>query len=379
MLLARLLGWINSHRTFHIFILEVLAVFVGITASLFIDDWRQRQQDRDVLDHLLEATHYSAMQDDSMLRINLGISNVALEDSLWLMYGDVSNASDGELLRRYQNASILPLKTDVQPGYQRLINTSLSIPFDHTMAELDYLFRNVRDASADLNDAHARITVIHRELFAAARLTENDLSLFQLPITGRWVEDSTQLRNILYSHDGFVTEIGNAAAVRSALETAEVRSLLLELVGLRYFFNTTLIQIGNSNDAAIASIRAYDPNVTLPVEVIELIGDATSGNWDGGLPMTRDSRDPNVWRLRAQLTDGQIKFRADNSWSSNWGAPNLPEYWGTGGVFSFGGDASAVFPRGTAEFGGLNIPADAGTYDVTFNTQSFDYSLERVP
>ena len=379
MLLARLLGWIKGHRTFHIFMLEVLAVFIGITASLFVDDWRQRQQDRDILDHLMEATHYSAMQDDTILRINLGLGNVALEDSLWLLYGDVSDASDAELLRRYQQASMLPLKTDVQPGYQRLLNTSLSIPFDHTMAELDYLFRNIRDAMADLDQAQARMAVIHRELLAAGRLPENDRTLFQFPFTGRWQEDSARLRNILNSNDAFVSDLGNAAAVRSALETSEVRSLLLELVGLRYLFNATLIQIGTSNDAVIASIRAYDPDVTLPVEVIELIGDAMPGNWDSGLPMTRDSRDPNVWRLRTQLTDGHIKFRADNSWSSNWGAPNRPEHWGTGSIFSFGGDASAVFPKGTAQFGGLDIPADAGSYDVTFNSQSFEYSFERVP
>lgn len=377
MLLARLLGWIKSHKTFHIFTLEVLAVFIGITASLFIDDWRQRQQDREILDHLLEAAHYNAMQDDSMLRRVLGLCNAALEDTLWLLYGEVSAASDEELLRRYQNASLLAGLWDVQPGYQRLLNTSLSIPFDHTMAELDFLFRQVSLSTETLNETHARMAAIQRELLAAAELSDNPSTVVMFPILGRWNEEVGRLGDIFVSHDGRAADLTNAVAVRAALETPGVRRLLRELVGMRFIYNATIIAFGDANDDIIASIRAYDPDVTLPVGVIELIGDATSVGWERGLPMTRDSGNPNVWRLRVRLTDGTVKFRADNNWSTNWGAPNRAENTTTF-MFEFGGDPSAVFPQGTAEFGGLNIPVEAGTYDLIFKSQSFEYSFDRV-
>ncbi len=377
MLLARLLGWIKSHKTLHIFMLEVLAVFIGITASLFIDDWRQRQQDREILDHLLEAAHYNAMQDDQMLRRVLGFSNAALKDTLWLLYGGVSAASDEDLLRRYQNASLLAGLWNMQPGYQRLLNTSLSIPFDHTMAELDFLFRHVSLRTKTLNDTRGRMVAIQRELLAAAELSDNSSTVVLFPILGRWEEEVVRLADIFYSHDGRVEDSSNAGAVRAALETPGVRRLLRELVGLRFIYNATIIEFGDSNDDIIASIRAYDPDVTLPVDVIELIGDATSVGWERGLPMTRDRDDPNVWRLRERLTDGYVKFRADNNWSTNWGVPNRSENAATF-LFEFGGDPSTVFPQGTAEFGGLNIPVEAGTYDLIFNSQTFEYSFDRA-
>ncbi len=94
--------------------------------------------------------------------------------------------------------------------------------------------------------------------------------------------------------------------------------------------------------------------------------------------MQQDADDPNVWRLRVRLTDGELKFKADNSFASNWGAPNRADNRAAPVGFEFGGDISTVFPRGVAAFNGLNIPVRAGTYDVTFNSQTFEYSFERV-
>ena len=58
MLLARLLGWIKGHKTTHIFLLEILAVFIGITGSLFVDTWREQQADHEQLDSELSNLHW---------------------------------------------------------------------------------------------------------------------------------------------------------------------------------------------------------------------------------------------------------------------------------------------------------------------------------
>jgi hypothetical protein len=361
----------------HIFMLEVLAVFVGITASLFIDDWRKHQQDREILDHLLEETHYNALQDRAALGIMLSLGNAVLEDALLLAYGDVSAVPDEELVDRFQYATLLLGTLDLQPGYQRLINTSLSIPFDHTMAELDYLFGKIVSHSELLGEAHARILDLRRELLHAAGLIDNPRSGILAPLLGARYAQLTELQDILSSDAGFVADMSDAKTVRAALETPEVRNLLRELIGLRYRYSTSVIFMANNNDSVIASIRRYDPDVTLPVDVIELSGDGTSLGWADSLPMIRDRNDPNLWRLRAKLTDGQVKFRADNNWSSNWGAPNRAEN-GDVDLYEFEGDPSSVFPSGKAEFGGVNIPVEAGTYDVAFNSQSFEYSFELV-
>lgn len=69
--------------------------------------------------------------------------------------------------------------------------------------------------------------------------------------------------------------------------------------------------------------------------------------------------DPNVWTLEITL--------AHDDWSSDWGAPNAPQ------------NVASVFPQGVAAFKGLNIPVEAGQYRVTFNSQTFAYSFERLP
>ncbi len=99
--------------------------------------------------------------------------------------------------------------------------------------------------------------------------------------------------------------------------------------------------------------------------------------------MSPSPDDPNLWAIEITLIDGEVKFRADNDWSSDWGTPNLPRNLAKEDLstlpFSFAGDVAEVFPDGTAEFKGRNIPVKAGRYRVTFNSQTFAYSFERLP
>ncbi|WP_293873761.1 T9SS type A sorting domain-containing protein [Flavobacterium sp.] len=55
------------------------------------------------------------------------------------------------------------------------------------------------------------------------------------------------------------------------------------------------------------------------------------------------------------FTDGLVKFRKDNLWTSNWG--------------------SSSFPTGTGTQAGANIPVTAGTYNVMFEKTSGNYSF----
>lgn len=55
------------------------------------------------------------------------------------------------------------------------------------------------------------------------------------------------------------------------------------------------------------------------------------------------------------LTDGTVKFRKDDLWTSNWG--------------------STGFPTGTGTQDGAEIPVSQGTYNITFERSSGDYSF----
>jgi len=56
------------------------------------------------------------------------------------------------------------------------------------------------------------------------------------------------------------------------------------------------------------------------------------------------------------LTNGEVKFRKDNLWTTNWG--------------------STSFPTGTGTQNGANIPVSAGTYTITFDKATGNYNFQ---
>jgi hypothetical protein len=89
---------------------------------------------------------------------------------------------------------------------------------------------------------------------------------------------------------------------------------------------------------------------------IGIIGTAVPPNndWDTDVNMgTNDGK--NYFLKRYTFTDGEAKFRQDDGWNLSWG--------------------NNTFPTGTALPGGANIPVTAGTYNVTFNIETGDYSF----
>ncbi len=123
------------------------------------------------------------------------------------------------------------------------------------------------------------------------------------------------------------------------------------------------------NDIMVTAAATY--NVTLDINnltysftedagltTIGLIGSAVPGGWDA--PDGDFSLDYNeeagLWMTVVALVDGELKFRANDAWDLSWGG--------------------ADFPSGTATSdNGPNIPVSAGTYYVTFDPATGDYSF----
>ncbi len=91
---------------------------------------------------------------------------------------------------------------------------------------------------------------------------------------------------------------------------------------------------------------------------IGLIGDATPGGWDVDTNLTKDPTDPAKWFMFIELTDGNVKFRADDAWTVSWG--------------------STDFPTGVGVLGGADIPVVAGFYKVDFNSETGEYSFSEI-
>ncbi|WP_297333990.1 T9SS type A sorting domain-containing protein [Flavobacterium sp.] len=94
---------------------------------------------------------------------------------------------------------------------------------------------------------------------------------------------------------------------------------------------------------------------------IGLLGGSTVTGWTSDTDMV--TTDGVVYTLENVVivnpeSDGGVKFRKDDMWTVNWG--------GTG------------FPAGTASLNGANIPTVNGTYNVTFNLSTLQYSFEAI-
>jgi hypothetical protein len=92
------------------------------------------------------------------------------------------------------------------------------------------------------------------------------------------------------------------------------------------------------------------------IESMGIIGDATPGGWDTDTDM-RDMGDGN-YQIVIGLSDGLVKFRANNDWPDNWGAED--------------------FPSGVGTKDGPNIPVTKGIYKVDFNVATGAYNFEPV-
>jgi hypothetical protein len=93
---------------------------------------------------------------------------------------------------------------------------------------------------------------------------------------------------------------------------------------------------------------------------VGIIGDATKGGWDNDTDMrladvTRT--DKETWTITLYLEGGKkVKFRASDSWDTNWG--------------------DTAFPEGTGTQGGPDIVIPtSGYYKVTFNSENGDYTF----
>jgi len=105
------------------------------------------------------------------------------------------------------------------------------------------------------------------------------------------------------------------------------------------------------------SITPYTGSTATTYSVVGMIGDAVGGWGDGNqINMTQVASDPHLWyKSGVTMSNGPLKFRANNAWTVNWGGST--EYSGTG----------------TQD--GPNIPVTGTTYNVWFNDLTGQYML----
>lgn len=115
-----------------------------------------------------------------------------------------------------------------------------------------------------------------------------------------------------------------------------------------------------SGDQAFSNTVTVTVTPYLPYNSIGLIGSASAGGWDVDTDMYRPNLSaPSEWTLTTYLNAGEVKFRASDAWTTNWG--------------------STGYPNGTATQNGPNIPvANPGYYKINFNAATGEYTFTPV-
>lgn len=102
-------------------------------------------------------------------------------------------------------------------------------------------------------------------------------------------------------------------------------------------------------DEMTYSFEPYDASGAATYEAMGVVGPAQAGGWDADTDLTQSEFDPHIWYANdVELSDGEIKFRANDAWDASWG------------------DSTFLSGQG-ANDNDPNIVAEAGVYDIWFN------------
>ncbi len=371
----------SKARIMGLLFLEAVVIFAGISASFWMEEWRQNREDLDTYHHLLEEIYYNAVIDESRLPLSIADNNLAIKNALELAVLDTEPPSDSELWARLNHIFAGAGAGANTAGYVRLSNTALSIPFDETMITLDDSFMSLAGQEGALDDLDAQIGDLRARFWRSAGMVS---------CTGTEADDGStvlmerpymaEIRELLYRDGECITQAENERRARELLGEAEFRNALKQIIDLR---QGAAWLIGWQS-AALGSIKSAIevrlPDVSLPVVSMELI------NWPVWETTVRTERQtpmrqsgPHTWEATLEFPEGFVKFKANDEWSINWGAPfpniiDAPGWlWSSDQV-----QVEDVFPSGKAHLHGMNLPVTAGNYRVTFNSQTFEYAFEEV-
>ena len=370
-------------------LLEMLVIFIGITASFWVDDWREERQDTATFHRILGEIYYDIILDESMMTGSAAINNQQVQYAANLALRDTASASPNEMTR--QDAEALFQILDgvfyaddpslTLGGYSRLTNTALNIPVNDIQLSLDNLYGLLVDSYETYDRMQAELRDLGDQHWYSKGVIACGDPLQGFPVEDERVEALDLLNQVspgqqaIHREGECLSEPINHRAAVQAVESETFRTALRRAIRIRRDITMILAWQRSIARSIRWALEDYLPVISLPIETLGIAGSATPPGWNQREAIDMQRLGPNDWALEIELADGEVKFLANREWTMNWGAP--PPWVATRGGFEPGQVAlEDAFPSGIAWFNGLNIPVRAGHYRVRFNTQSGTYSFE---
>lgn len=369
-------------------LLEVFAIFLGISASFVVEEWRQNRQDIETFEHFLEAIYYEAEREESVTK-RIVYQNNQVVGALNVLLGDDAQALPDDKLLALFNVVLLPwgqLRGDA--SYQALLEADLSLPRDDTMQQIHDLyatrdlFFTIRERLIDDHSDALTLTMGDWGLQANAPLVSWDEAGKSLVTDARLDHPMfAGVRRLLqdYGEDKFARV--SAERARRSLQNPASRQVLQQVLQRVVRSSDMAIAIMGTDQNIKAVVRERLPDIRLPVRSLGLVGSATSVGWvlPKAEPLAPERGQGDWWSAEMTLTDGMAKFVANENYGTSWGVDYSWEVIDPLAHETFYlGDPAAVFPVGTGVLDGQNIPVRAGRYLVRFNTRTFEYQFREA-
>ncbi len=368
-------------------LLEVFAIFLGITASFAVEEWREERQDRQNYERYLQAIYFDALRENATARRFLVQGNQTVMALHTLQTEETDSLSDGELL----TLTGLVFGTWSFPrgdsSYRALQSAGVSAPFDDTMQVLNSSYELNSDARHQLDELIAD----RNRLIDSLRSNYGTISNpgFAVRREDRSVGQGTRfdqpayraIRGLFYEGGEFLPQREGVRRLREAFREPEIDQLLTAEIEHVMQAMDQAINLADANYSILQAIREELPDLRLAVRSLALVGDATPTGWTeiSGLSLQREFEGSDWWSAEVELRDGTLKLVANGVWGTSWGAPitfDRADPMEDDRVYL--GDPAEVFPSGTAEFDGLNIPVKGGRYEVRFNIHTFEYEFAAI-
>lgn len=371
-------------------LLEVFAIFLGITASFALEEWRQQRQDLETFEHYLEGIYYDAARERANTRRSIYINNQLTAAMNMLLSDAVDSVPEQELSNLMsQLAANLPVGSPRNDGnYTALLTSDLTLPLDDTLQRLNDLYATRRQFLSYLDEL-----VAAQDMAVLGKLHAQSAAL-QSPVLS-WNETEHSLvsvpRQELPLYEGVNTLLaerlgaspdeGWAEQARRGLRDPDIRRVLLQQFDYLITANDLTVSIMGINENIQAVVRERLPDLTLPVRTLGLLGSATAGGWlvPQAEPLAPERTGGDWWSAEMNLTDGMAKFIANENYGTSWGVDYA---WDVIAPLAdqthYLGDPDNVFPAGIGEVDGQNIPIRGGRYLVRFNIRTLEYRFATV-
>ena len=323
---------------------EIVLVVIGILIALQVNNWNERKKEEAKTKLLIEQVYSAIKRDNDALISNKIFYNDQLKDcNILLKKSDSLN--DQQLLELLYYIDTSPNDIFEADKFAEELNFE---SIDKKHIQLVAQIKNF--LNGNLYKQTLKTERLRKE-YISPILRKNGIteiissfgysSYFNFnQFTGMFSEDDLKK----------VRQLVNSGVFQNLIESVQNR--IIGRMGL-------VDNVIPDANYLMGEIKKEFPKLRLMFDNVGIIGTSLPTGYEKSIPMKLKDEYQSIWELDAKLSKGNLKFRARNSWTQNWGGN--------------------TFPTGYAQSFGKNIYVkDSGIYHIELNLTNNTYDFKKI-